>query len=328
MPAEPREAAHDVLGPVRVHLEEVAVVDDALDHALDVVRLVGAVGDERVERRILTLDRVGGRRVRRRVEVVLGQEGEEVARLLETRLLVRGREVRHARAGRVGGGTAQLLECHVLPGDGLHDVGAGDEHVRRLLDHEHEVGDRRRIDGAAGARPHHERDLRHDAGCLHVPPEDLRVAGERHDAFLDARAARVVDPDHRTPVLHGHVHDLADLLREDLGERPAEDREVLREHEHLATEDRPVPGDDGVTPRAVVAHLELDLAMPDEAVELDERAGVEELLEPLTREELAALALASNVALARGVRRFLAQLLEPAELRLGRVVDLRHLRGA
>ena len=132
----------------------------------------------------------------------------------------------------------------------------------------------------------------------------------------------------RTPVLHGHVHDLADLLREDLRERPAEDGEVLREHEHLATEDRPVPGDDGVAPRAVVAHLELDLAMPDEAVELDERAGVEELLEPLAREELAALALASDVPLARGVRRFLAQLLEPAELRLGRVVDLRHLRGA
>ena len=68
--------------------------------------------------------------------------------------------------------------------------------------------------------------------------------------------------------------------------------------------------------------------MPDEAVELDERAGVEELLEPLAREELAALALASDVPLARGVRRFLAQLLEPAELRLGRVVDLRHQRGA
>ena len=35
--------------------------------------------------------------------------------------------------------------------------------------------------------------------------------------------------------------------------------------------------------------------MPDEAVELDERARVEELLEPLAREELAALALASDV---------------------------------
>ena len=32
--AEAREAAHDVLGPVRLHLEELPVVDDALDDAL------------------------------------------------------------------------------------------------------------------------------------------------------------------------------------------------------------------------------------------------------------------------------------------------------
>ena len=185
-----------------------------------------------------------------------------------------------------------------------------------------------RVDGAARARPHDERDLRHDAGRLHVAPEDLRVAGERDDALLDPRAARVVDPDDRAAVLHGQVHDLADLLREDLGERPAEDREVLREDEHLATEDRPVAGDDGVAPRPVLAHLELDLAMPDEAVELDERARVEELLEPLAREELPALALARDVRLARRMERLLAQLLEPAELRLGRVVDLGHRRGA
>ena len=37
--AEPSEAADDVLGVALVHLEEVAVVDDELDHALDVVRL-------------------------------------------------------------------------------------------------------------------------------------------------------------------------------------------------------------------------------------------------------------------------------------------------
>ncbi len=131
-----------------------------------------------------------------------------------------------------------------------------------------------------------------------------------------------------TAVLHGHVHDLADLLREDLRERPAEHREVLREDEDLAAEDRPVAGDDGVAPRAVLAHVELDLAVADEAVELDERARVEELLEPLAREELAALALPLDVPLARRMERLLAQLLEPAELRLGRVVRLGHRRGA
>ena len=44
VPAEAREADDDVLGPALVHLEELAVVDDALDHVLDVVRPRGVVG--------------------------------------------------------------------------------------------------------------------------------------------------------------------------------------------------------------------------------------------------------------------------------------------
>ena len=223
---------------------------------------------------------------------------------------------------------AELLEADVLPRHGLHDVGARDEHVGGALDHEHEVRDRGRVDGAAGARPHDERDLRDDAGRLHVPPEDLGVAGERHDALLDPRAARVVDPDDGAAVLHRQVHHLADLLGEHLRERTAEDREVLREDEDLAPEDGAVAGDDGIAPRPVLAHPELDLAMPREAVELDERPRVEELLDPLARQELPALPLALDVPLARRVERVLAQLLQPAELGLGRVVDLGHRRGA
>ena len=49
MAAEPCEAADDVLGPVLVHLEEVAVVDDAADDVVHVVRLVRVVRDQRVE---------------------------------------------------------------------------------------------------------------------------------------------------------------------------------------------------------------------------------------------------------------------------------------
>ena len=88
----------------------------------------------------------------------------------------------------------------VLVGDGLDDVGAGDEHVARLLHHDDEVGDRRRIDRAAGARPHDGGDLRHDAGGERVAQEDVGVAAERQHAFLNARAARIVEADHRRAV--------------------------------------------------------------------------------------------------------------------------------
>src|SRR5205085_11792290 len=104
-------------------------------------------------------------------------------------------------------------------------------------------------------------------------PEDLRIPGERDDALLDPRAAGVVDPYDGAAELRRQVHHLADLLREDLAERAAEDGEVLREDEDLAAEDRPVARDDGVAVRAPVEHAEVRLTVAHVAVELDERTG-------------------------------------------------------
>jgi hypothetical protein len=41
-----------------------------------------------------------------------------------------------AGLGVVGAGAAEVLHRDVLAGDGLDDVGAGDEHVRGLVDHD------------------------------------------------------------------------------------------------------------------------------------------------------------------------------------------------
>ena len=43
-------------------------------------------------------------------------------------------------------------------------------------------------------------DLRHHARSQHVAQEDVGVAGQRNHALLDARAARIVEPDHRASV--------------------------------------------------------------------------------------------------------------------------------
>ena len=48
--------------------------------------------------------------------------------------------------------------------------------------------------------------------AMHVALEHVGIAAERGDAFLDARAARVVEADHRRADLHRLVHHLADLL--------------------------------------------------------------------------------------------------------------------
>ena len=138
-----------------------------------------------------------------------------------------------------------------------------------------------RVDGAAGARAHDQADLRDHAAALDVADEHVAVGAERDDALLDARAAGVVDPDHRAADLRRQVHDLAHLLAHDLAERAAEDGEVLAEHAHPAPVDRAVAGDDRIALRAVLLHVEVVRAVADERVELLEGAGVEQLLDPL-----------------------------------------------
>ncbi len=61
-----------------------------------------------------------------------------------------------------------------------------------------------------------------------VALEHVGVAAERRHAFLDARAARIVEADHRGADLNRLVHDLADLLGMRLGQRATEHGEVLR----------------------------------------------------------------------------------------------------
>ena len=295
---------------------------------MHVVRLVRIVGDQRVELHVLARRRIGRRGEGGPIGIRLRQERQQVTRILEARRLVRRHEVRDAGLRRMRRRAAELLERDLFSGDRLHDVGTGDEHVRGALDHEDEVGHRGRVDGTAGARAHDQRDLRDHPARLDVAPEDLRVSGERDDAFLDPRAAGVVDPDHRTAVLHGQVHHLADLLGEDLAERAAENREVLREKKDPAAENAAVSRDDGVAVRATIHHPEVRFAVADVAVELDERARVAQLLGTLAGEELPLFAPARDGLLAARVESLSSQLLQPLELPRGRLVRLAHRRGA
>ncbi len=225
-----------------------------------------------------------------------------MAHVVEAGLLVGRDEGGHARLGGVAHGPAELFEGDVLSGDRLHHVGAGDEHVRRALDHEDEVGHGRRVDGAAGARAHDHADLGNDARSRHVAVEDAAVGVERHHAFLDACAGAVVEPDHGDPGGGGQVHHLVDLLGEHLTERPAEDGEVLAEDADPAAVDGAEPGDHpvGVGPVVLEAHAVGPVA--GQHVELLERAVVEEVVDPLPGGHLALGVLPLHRCLAAGVQ--------------------------
>src|SRR5665648_1044371 len=65
-----------------------------------------------------------------------------------------GGELRHPTSRVVGHGAAQLLERHILPGDGLDHVRPGDEHVARAFDHEDKVRHGRRVHRPPGTGAH------------------------------------------------------------------------------------------------------------------------------------------------------------------------------
>jgi hypothetical protein len=120
--------------------------------------------------------------------------------------------------GVVGARAAEFLEGDVLAGDGLDHVRAGDEHVRGLVDHDDEVGQRGGVDRAAGGRAHDQRDLRDDAGGVHVAEEDLREGpSATTPSWIRAPPPSLIPtPGSR---LHREVHHLDDLLAVDLAER-------------------------------------------------------------------------------------------------------------
>ena len=138
----------------------------------------------------------------------------------------------------------------------------------------------------------------HDARGQRVAQEDVRVAAEREHALLDARAARIVQPDDGRAHLHGQVHHLDDLRGVGLRERPAEHREVLREGVDRPAVDPAVAGHDAVARHDLVRHAEIAAPVRDQLVDFLERAGVEQQIDALARRQLAGVVMTAKTLLA------------------------------
>ncbi len=207
----------------------------------------------------------------------------------------------YAAGGVVRGRAAERLLGDVLMRHGLDDVGAGDEHVAGLVDHKDEVSERRRIDRAARARTHDGGDLRDHAARKRIAQEDIGVARERQHAFLDARAAGIVQADDGRAGLERQVHNLDDLLGVGFRERTAEDREVLREHVGGTAVDQAVAGDEAVAVDDLFLHAEVVAMVTNQLVGFLEGAFVEQQIDAFARGELAfgVLACAALVSTAR-----------------------------
>ncbi len=177
-------------------------------------------------------------------------------------------------------------------GHGADDIRAGDEHVGGLVDHEDEIGDGGRVDGAPGAWSHDGGELRHYTRSQRIAEEDVRVAGERDHALLNAGATGIVQPNDGRTHSHGGIHDLDDLGGVRFRERAAKDGEVLRIDEDRTAVDGAIAGDESIARDALLVHVEIGGAMGDELVGLFEGSWVQQELDTLARGEFAGAVLA------------------------------------
>src|SRR5690606_25474353 len=106
--------------------------------------------------------------------------------------------------------------------------------------------------------------------------EDVGIARKAHHAFLYARATAVVEADHRSAVLHGEVHDAADLLRMRFGERSPEHGEILREDVDKAAIDLPVARHHAIAEEHLLVQPEVVAAVGHELAYLVESAFVQQ----------------------------------------------------
>jgi hypothetical protein len=281
------ETHHDVHGEVRLHLEELAMIDDHADDVLDVVRLFGVVRNHGGEARRGALRVVGCGQCRRLLVAVLRDVLEHSPHLGEAFILGFGEKMRYARLDVVHLCTSEGVERHLLTGRDAYHFWSGDEHVADAVDHEREISHSRRVDRPSGARPKDQAQLRDEPAGFDVAPEDLGITRKRNHALLDAGATRVVDADDGDPVAKREVHNLDDLFREHLPEGAAEHRGVVAEQHHIAAVDLSHPGDDTVSGNALCLHVRALVAMGGEDVELLERVAVDKTRYALARGQLA-----------------------------------------
>ena len=281
------KAGDDIGSEMLMHFVELAVIHDAADDILHIVRSIRVVRHHAVQRLILTIRVIASINNRSILHVVAGQEGQEVANLLDAVVLVLSCEMSHAAAAVVGHSAAQSLRGDFLSGDGLDDRRAGDEHLAGVLHHVDEVRDSRAVYSTACAGSHDDGNLGDNAGSCRVAEEDAAIAGQSVNGLLDAGTAGIVDADAGSPHLHGQIHDLPNLVGMLLTKGAALYGEVLGKGIDQTPIHRTVAGDNTLTRQVFLVLAEVGAAMLHKHIQLYERTFIEKLLDALTGSVLA-----------------------------------------
>ncbi len=303
----------------RLELVEFAVVDDAGDDFANIERLAQARRHDSVE----LVDRVArlARRAQLDIRSFLAIEpGDEVARERE-RVLVVGRQVIDDPGDPgVHVGATEFLGGDDFAGRGLDQRRAAEKDRALLLDDDRQVAHRRHVGAAGRARTHDDGDLRDAArrqpGLVVEDPAEMLAVGKHVILARQVRAARVDEVDARQVVFAGDRLRAQVFLDRDRVIGATLDRRVVGDDHALAPGDPADPADQAAGRNPVVAvHL-----VPGELADLEKRrAGVEQPVDAIARQQLAAFEMLLPRALAAALRNFVDLLPEIGDQRPHRV---------
>ena len=133
------ESDDDVLGEVLMDLEELAVIHDAPDDLVHVIRSVRIIGDNLVKAVIRAAHGVVGWDPWCLLHIVLGNVGEQFLDSIDSLFLALSREMCHSALGSVYACSSKLLLGDVFSEDALDHCRTCQEHVGSVLDHDGEI---------------------------------------------------------------------------------------------------------------------------------------------------------------------------------------------
>ena len=194
----------------------------------------------------------------------------------------------------MGHSAAQLFLGYVFTGYGLNNCRAGNEHLGGVLNHVDEVGQSRAVYSAACGGTHDSGNLGNNAGSDGVFEEDLTIASQSVDSFLDTSTAGIVQANQRSAHFQSQALNLNNLSSMHFAKRAAFYSEVLCEYINQTAIYSAVTGGNAFTRKFFLFLTEVGATMTNETVQFYEGTFVEQCSDSFASSHFASFMLFSN----------------------------------
>ena len=177
---------------------------------------------------------------------------------------------------------AQVFKRDLFSGYGLYDFRPGDKHIAAVFNHEHIIGHGRRVNSAAGRRPHDGRNLGDHAGSQRIAIKNIAVSAKGIHPFLNTRATGIVHAHKRYAGFESQVHDLGYFLGVHFTQTPGPRGKVLGKCKNRTAIHQAVTGDHTVRRDCDIRHIEIAATMLHKHVNFAKSPLIEQTIHPIT----------------------------------------------